>query len=315
MDAESWNILAQAYAPAFGGFLQSYDWGQFQQSLGREVVRFQDNVDGKVILAQAVKLPLPMGQYYWFVPKGPLTDMHMRDVSRVLKEHLMGGVFIRTEGVHTTPSVQAQEANPSTTVQLELSKNFDEVFEKFDPKVRYNTRLGTKKGVTCGFFDLDHFGDFEKLLTETTSRDGFSGHTVDYYKKMLEFFTEGEARASLAIAYLGDVPLAANIMLDCFGTRVYLHSASSNEHRELKAPHVLQSFVIKDACEKGIKTYDFWGIAPPGSSEKHPWAGLTYFKKSFMGKVVEMRGTWDMPTRPIAYAAYRLARAARKLVY
>lgn len=315
MDGGAWNILVQAYSPTFGSFLQSYEWGEFQKSLGREVVRVQENVDGRVLVAQAVKLPLPMGMHYWFVPKGPLTDMQPKAVARMLRERLPGGVFIRTEGaVVPAGALKAQDMNPAHTMQLNLSTNFEDVFNTFDAKVRYNTRLGTKKGVACGFYGVDRFGDFEKLMVETTARDGFSSHPPSYYKKMLEAFVDGEVRASFAIAYLGDVPLAANLMLDAFGTRVYLHSASSNLHRELKAPHVLQSFVIKDACEKGIKSYDFWGVAPPGAPSSHPWAGLTYFKQSFNGHLLEMPGTYDIPTNPVAYAAYRFIRKVRKMV-
>ena len=39
MDRKTWNQAVIAHGPASGSFLQSWGWGEFQRSLGNEVVR------------------------------------------------------------------------------------------------------------------------------------------------------------------------------------------------------------------------------------------------------------------------------------
>ncbi|MEK7143873.1 MAG: peptidoglycan bridge formation glycyltransferase FemA/FemB family protein, partial [Patescibacteria group bacterium] len=45
---------------------------------------------------------------------------------------------------------------------------------------------------------------------------------------------------------------------------------------------LLQWEAIKEAKNRGCRFYNFWGIAPE-NNPKHPWAGLTLFKKGFGG--------------------------------
>jgi lipid II:glycine glycyltransferase (peptidoglycan interpeptide bridge formation enzyme) len=130
---------------------------------------------------------------------------------------------------------------------------------------------------------------------------------------MLEILKSGECKAFLAFADFEGQSLAANLMIDSFGTRTYLHGASSNEMRNVMAPYALHAHLMKDAAEKGLTAYDFWGIAPPGSSEDHPWAGITRFKLGFSENVVSMPGTYDIPLSRFWYGLYKTARKLRGL--
>jgi len=47
--------------------------------------------------------------------------------------------------------------------------------------------------------------------------------------------------------------------------------------------------------------YNFWGIAPDGSSPKHPFAGITHFKKGFGGKQIDLLRCQDLPLAPKYY--------------
>jgi alanine adding enzyme len=122
------------------------------------------------------------------------------------------------------------------------------------------------------------------------------------------------APQSFAIASKDGTPLAATLTIDSFGTRTYLHGASGNQMRELKATHALQDFVIHDACDAGMLSYDFWGIAREGAPKSHPWAGITEFKKAFGGFISSSAGTFDIPLNPLKYGMYRAARFVRSIV-
>ena len=60
--------------------------------------------------------------------------------------------------------------------------------------------------------------------------------------------------------------------------------------------------------EQGIKHFDFWGIAPEGAPDDHPWKGFTKFKQSFGGRPVAYAGTYDIIINPFKYHLYQLVR-------
>jgi lipid II:glycine glycyltransferase (peptidoglycan interpeptide bridge formation enzyme) len=313
----TWNEAVRKYSVASGSFLQSYAWGEFQKSQGRDVRRILAADGDRTMIAQAVKLTAPLGIRYWLVPKGPLGDASPEFMRATLLKELSGDVdYIRTESVTRLPkTIEAKEMHPQTTRLLDLTKGYEAVFNEFNPKTRYNTRLGRKKGVEVAFVGLERFDDFVTLMSQTAERDEFHLHEMPYYKAMLEaLIGASECDAKLAIATHGNTPLAVALTIDSFHTRTYLHGASGNQMRELKAPQVLQDFVIKDACEKGMLGYDFWGIAPPGATEKHSWYGITRFKEGFGGYVYATDGTFDIPVHAGKYALYRSARFARELL-
>jgi lipid II:glycine glycyltransferase (peptidoglycan interpeptide bridge formation enzyme) len=176
------------------------------------------------------------------------------------------------------------------------------------PKTRYNIKLAEKKRVTIRIAGPEAFDEFMVLMKDTAKRDGFSLHLADRYLNMLKVLKGGECRAFLAFADFEGKALAANLMIDSFGMRTYLHGASSSEMRNVMAPYALHWHLIKDAAERGMSAYDFWGIAPVGAPEDHPWAGITRFKLGFGAEVVEMPGTFDFPLSTFWYGIYKLAR-------
>jgi lipid II:glycine glycyltransferase (peptidoglycan interpeptide bridge formation enzyme) len=318
MTEQSWNDLVRKYAVPSGAFMHSWAWGEFQRSQGREVKRIVIGGDEAVttLIAQAIKLAAPLGIRYWLVPKGPLGDVSPEVMRSTLVKELAGVDYIRTESVLRLPkTIGAKEMHPKTTRLIDISKGYEAVAGDFSTRVRYNTRLAKKKGVVCEFVGLDRFDEFVELMKQTAERDEFSLHEMKYYRAMLESLQgASECSARLAIASKDGTPLAATLTIDSFGTRTYLHGASGNQMRELKATHALQDFVIHDAIDSGMSSYDFWGIAPEGASSKHPWAGITEFKKAFGGYVSSSPGTFDIPLNSLKYGVYRVAKFVRGIM-
>jgi lipid II:glycine glycyltransferase (peptidoglycan interpeptide bridge formation enzyme) len=65
--------------------------------------------------------------------------------------------------------------------------------------------------------------------------------------------------------------------------------------------------LMKEAKTKGLRFYDWWGIAS-SDDPKDPWAGLTRFKKGFGGEVVKYPGTFDYVIKPFGYLFYKIFR-------
>jgi len=305
-----------------GGFLQSWEWGEFQRKAGSEVVRVRDEASGA--MAQLVRRSLPLGMRYWYCPRGPLGSMP--DLLKV--PEIARGVFLRFEPPKTDPSIalgmtaweKAADVQPAQTLIVDLMQDREALLSAMHEKWRYNIRLAERKGVRvymAGADDASALDVFWDLLNETTERDRFRAHGKDYYRLMLETLSgdpaiDGKTRpvARLVFAEHDGRVLAANLMLYFGTTATYLHGASSRERREVMAPQLLQWNCMTDAKAWGYASYDFWGVAPEGA-ENHPWAGITRFKRGFGGKYVAYPGTYDLPIKRFWYTLYRLARRAR----
>ena len=98
-------------------------------------------------------------------------------------------------------------------------------------------------------------------------------------------------------------------------TATYLFGASDYEYRNLMAPHLLQWQAIKDAKDKDLWFYDFWGAAPEGSEGKlSQWAGFTRFKKGFSPELelTEYIGTYEKIFSPVKLGLYKFLRQTFK---
>ncbi len=283
-----------------GAFLQSKAWGDFQRSAGREVV-FVDGVGLFVINA------LPFGWKYAFCPKGPTMDVSVETLRTVAEK--LGVVFLRVEPNFQFPFSNFKktfEVSPSHTLITDLTKSEDDLLASMHEKTRYNVRLAERKGVVVSI-GTDSIDAVWPLFEQTASRGQFRLHPKSYYQKML-----ASGVVFIATAKVGEQIVAANLMVDFDGTRTYLHGASGETHRNVMAPFLLHWELMRDAKRKGVEAYDWWGVAPEGANESHPWNGITRFKLGFGGERLDSPGTFDFVARPLAYAVYRIVRAIRR---
>ncbi|RLE05174.1 MAG: peptidoglycan bridge formation protein FemAB, partial [Candidatus Aminicenantes bacterium] len=51
---------------------------------------------------------------------------------------------------------------------------------------------------------------------------------------------------------------------------------------------------IQEAKKRNCEIFNFWGIAPK-NKPKHPWQGLTFFKKGFGGYQKDLIHAQDLP--------------------
>ena len=96
--------------------------------------------------------------------------------------------------------------------------------------------------------------------------------------------------------------IAANLVNFYGDTATYLHGSSSSKNRQVMAPHLLQWEQIKEAKNRGMKYYDFWGF------DEDKWPGVSRFKKGFGGEIVEYAGAYDLIWNKLWYQLYNLAK-------
>ena len=308
-------------------FLQSWEWGEFQKKVAGSVLRLGIQENGQLIaVATIIKKLLPMGKSYFYCPRGPIArnwKLEIRNllfgkISELAKKEKV--IFLRFEPLLDIKSQISNfkfqisktiDVQPSRTLIMDLSKSEEELLQNMHQKTRYNIRLAERKGARVIEGNIGYFKNFWQLTSETSQRDKFRLHSRNYYHKMLEIdknFIKLFAAEYSASANSGQDKkmIAANIISFFGDTVTYLHGASSNEYRNVMAPHLLQWYCIKLAKERGYKYYDFSGI------DENKWPGLTRFKKSFGGEEVQGLGTFDLIFNKKWYSIYRFVRELRR---
>lgn len=304
-DKAQWNELLLKQPTQSGIFLQSWEWGEFQQAVGRCVYRYRADDS----FAQVIELPLPFGKKYWFIPRGTIID----GLEEEARKH--GALFVRFEpmqGSAPRGSVKTKPVSPTQTLLIDLLKSEDELLAGMHEKTRYNIRLALRKAVSCKLSSVSHFGEFWKLMQETAKRDKFRTHPREYYKKILNII--GTMSVRLHIAYHDTKPIAAAIVGYFGDAATYLHGASSYEHRALMGPYALHWSIMQDAKNEGYKVYDFWGTTARQHAE-----GIARFKIGFAseaspdrsvgsGHIINYPGTFDLLLNKFWYTIYKIGR-------
>ena|SRR3989338_4994659 len=316
--AEDWD--KSLYLAKNEEFLQSYEWGEFQASEGKSVLRIFALNEGKMSYqAQGFVHSLPLGmKYLYFSHNLPLKSAEMGKFLDFLRKR--GFVFARFEPIEDFDGgkykkVPTHHRQYQYTSLLDLSLRDDELLKTFHEKTRYNIRLAAKKGVTIK--NEKNAAVFWPLLKETYQRDKIKSHSEKYYQDFIAL-----PGCTQLTAYFGDTALAS-VLLYTFGkTCVYVHGASSNTNRNLMAPYLIQWESLKYARSQGCMYYDLGGVAKPLVSDSpnaetfytYTWdktdklSGVTRFKAGFNGTIKHYGEASDIIFNSTKYMLYTLAR-------
>lgn len=318
LDRIQWNAEVVRFAPPFGAFLQSYEWGMFQEAVGRQVTRVFQPYGDHLFLGTIITMSVGYGLSYGYIPKGPLGNVPENDLLPLLRELGKSFTFLRIEPSSDSALLPVADVQPSATILIDLTKDEETLFEEMKSKTRYNARLGERKGVEIREMDIQkEFNSFWLLMQQTAVRDHIRLYDASYYKALLKAMSQKEgagAHTRLFGAFYDGRLLATNVIVDFAGVRTYLYGATSNVHRNVMAQYVLHAALIRDAKKEGMHTFDFWGVvSEEDEAAGHSWAGISRYKRSFGGQFVEMPGTFDFVLKPLHYEAYRVARRLRRI--
>lgn len=299
-------------------FMQTPAWERFQQSLGRVTYW----LDGTLF----VRHDLPFKGSYWYAPR----------VEQILAAERLDSVFNQDkknrfvliepqQGEAAKPYLPAPTRQPRQTLLTSLERPEEKIMAHFKSKTRYNLRVAERKGIKI--FHLPHpqaaqyLPVFMQLTHATNLRNQIKSHPETYYKNLLDILGQA-GLASLHIAYQGEQPLSALILIRHEQTATYLFGASSSEDRNTMASFLLHWEVMKYARTAGDTVYDWWGVRveeemvagtheedanlsqiqpSPGKS-----FGVTRFKLGFGGKVHFYPPAYVRSYSSFWYSAYKL---------
>lgn len=158
--------------------------------------------------------------------------------------------------------------------------------------IRRCEREGVKIDVSS---DPSALEDLHLLLDETAKRHHFHRFSRSYIEKEFAAFAR-EGNALVYRSYLKDGALDGAAVIYFYGTMaVYRHSGSRNIDKKIPTSYLIQWHIIQEAKKRGMRYYNFWGVAPENTSNKHPFHGITHFKKGFGGSQKDLLPCQDVP--------------------
>lgn len=318
---------------------QSGAWEKLQSDLGQASILRKGN-DYQFL---AIIMSTPLGDYL-YCPYGPVAENKkafresLHDLEQIARQNQ--AIFIRIEPQNPDfasalpkNAKKTTDLNPKETWVLDLTGEEETFTGRLPSRLLRYHRAAKKRGITIRKTnDPSEINYLTKLQNALAKEKGINTFSKHYLKTELS-----QPFATLYVAEYEDKPqnidsqndaaqqeevvqkptpkqvIAAGLVFDDDTTRYNLQGAQSEPGRKLHATGILTIELIKDAREKGLKTFDFWGIAPEGAPKDHPWAGFTEFKKSFHGEPRNYLGTYDLPLKKAKYAAYEALRKLNRI--
>jgi len=297
-------------------FLHSWNWGEFNKNTGEKIWRigiFEDNELQAVELV--IKVIAKRGSFL-FVPQGPMISRKSKVESRKLLNELF--VFLKKLGreekvgfIRVSPILENTSENldifksfgfrnapihmmhPETTWLLDITKSEDEIFKEMRKTHRNLIRRAGKEGVEIiQSVDEKYLKAFYKIHMETVRRHKFIPFSYDYIKKEIDLFKNDDQINIFSAKYKNEIISSAIVVF--YGNQAfYHHGASSSKYSKIPASYLVLWEAIREAKKRNKKIFNFYGIVE--NKPKHPWFGLSKFKKGFGGYKKELLHCQDLP--------------------
>jgi peptidoglycan pentaglycine glycine transferase (the first glycine) len=321
-----WEKFMEATKPHT--FLHSWAWGECNEKMGNKIFRLGVFEGEQLLMAALIfKVQAKRGSFL-FCPHGPIFQENTakKEALAILTDHLRTLAkaekcsFIRISPLlQNTPEHQAifhdlkfREApihmHSELAWILDVTLSEEELLKSMRKTTRYSIKKAEKDGVemivSSNPEDIDIFW---KVYAQTVDRQNFSPFSKNYLRTEFEIFQKDDNARFFFAKYQNEI-VAAALIIFYKNSAFYHHGAST--HPKVPAPYLLQWQIIKEAKKRGFQWYDFWGIAPE-DKPKHPWAGLSLFKKGFGGSSTPYVHAKDLVLSPMYWISWLIETVRR----
>jgi lipid II:glycine glycyltransferase (peptidoglycan interpeptide bridge formation enzyme) len=200
--------------------------------------------------------------------------------------------YFRKKGFRNAP----YHLHAEVTWELDLSPSLEIILRNMRKTTRYCIRKAEKLGVKVT--KSNNIKDAEILYSlqlETARRHKFTPFSREYLVNEFKIFVHDD-QAKIFLAHYKREIISSAMIIFYGDMAVYHYAGSCLKYPKIPASYLLQWEAIKEAKKRGCRIYNFWGIAPK-DTPRHPWAGLTLFKKGFGGKRVDYLHAQDLPLK------------------
>ncbi len=325
-------------------FMQSWAWGDFEESCGHRVVRYEVlDEDTVVAVVQAFVLKSRRGTML-YVPHGPILhrdvlpwsayddpswcETHPDAVERI--KMILDKVLDTLKDAGKTHECVCVRFNSSLPDYRPFASHLESLGYRQAPLYLTSENAAV---LSLEVPDLDTLRASMRKTTrylihkamkdEVTIEADSSTGAVDHFMKLYHETTQRERFVGFSPHYIqkefeafgrdGNAYILharhkasylASALIIFTNSAAFYHQGASS-HSKIPAPYLLQWEAIKMAHARGCKYYNFWGTYIQGRTPRS-WQGLTLFKTGFTKRIWKYVPTYDLPLRPwyVATQAY-----------
>ncbi|MBU4098453.1 peptidoglycan bridge formation glycyltransferase FemA/FemB family protein [Patescibacteria group bacterium] len=312
-------------------FLQSWYWGEFHKRLGKHVEWSGFYRDSKLVGVMLSIIEDAKRGRYLTVPGGPIIDWGEREVVEAAFAEMKrialrtGSVFvrIRPQLVTSEPAKQIFKTYGCKSSLMHLHAELSSILDitrsevELLAGVRKTTRHEIRKAQNIGIKietskDEKGIKDFYDLQIKTAKRQKFVPFSYSFFREQFKVFFEKD-RAFLYTATFEGRLLAQAFIIFYGAEAVYHYGASTDEGRKYPGAYLLQWEAIKEAKQRGMKRYNFWGVAPEEERD-HRFYGVSVFKRGFGGQDVSYLHAQDLVIDNFWYLINYVTETLRKKI-
>lgn len=329
IDQAEWDAFLKTHDEA--NFLQSWEWGEFHERINHPIIRtgFYEN-STLIGVMLAVVEPARRARYLT-VPGGPIVDWENADLVNALKntmktiakENNCVFVRVRPQLLNTQDSkiifkhmgfIPAPiHLHAQLTLQLDLTRSEEEIMMQMRKNTRYELKKALSGDISVKIStNPEDIKPFYDLQLELAKRQKFVPFSYEYLHEQFSVFAT-QNMASLLSAYHRKSLLAQAFIIFYGNEAVYHYGVSTPAGREYPGAYLLQWEAIKEAKKRGMKRYNFWGIAHE-HEKTHRFYGLSIFKRGFGGEEVEYLPAHDLVLNKPRYLLTMIVEHTRKKI-
>lgn len=285
-------------------FLQSWEWGEFQISIGNKAIRYLYIQDDQILSAATMIIERTKLALFGIIPCGPIfqnldskvlsdlttllidqSKLHHVDILRIAPyfdfNESFKNVFNKLHFKHSTAKTFANHS-----LILNLEPNEDALLQNMRKTTRYLIKQKERHNIEIvSSTDVQDVNLYSLIEKDTLKKHDFRPYSKDRIIKEIKAFSPNGCLIYKAI-YEQEVVSMAIILF--YGDEAnYLYGASLSKYANIPCSYGIQWEAINEAKKRGCKRYNFWGISDQyiNSDQKqtHPLWGVTQFKKGFGG--------------------------------
>ena len=324
-----WDKFVTSHKEA--NFLQSWDFYEFYQSRGNEIVRriAVDDKD-KIIGAYAGVVDAKRGRHL-AIAGGPILDWSDKKlVKAIFKDIAEQGKEQNCVFVRVRPQLELSDKSQKLFKDLglkkapmylsvefagvlDLTKSDDEITAGMRQRLRRALRKAAKNNIIVETStNPADIHTFYQIQLQTAKRHDFFAFSEDFLTKQFEAFAPNGEAVLYTAKHEGEI-LAQNFMIFYGNEASYHYGVSSELGTKLSGAPLLHMAAMKDARERGIKRYNFWGIVDEDDT-KHRFYGVSTFKRGFGVTELKYLPAHDLILDKLKYQKTKIIETARRKI-
>lgn len=326
-NSTEWDAFVTTHPEA--NFLHAWKWGEFHRSRGKQVVRRGVYISDSLVGVYEGVVETARRGTHLSVAGGPIVDWGSKDVVQLLRDDMrQQAVKAKCAFVRVRPQLELsndalQQFNRLGFVPapmylsvelagvLDLRNSEEEILKGMRQRLRRALRKAEKNDISVETStNPDDIAEFYQIQLQTAGRHGFVSFSEDFLKKQFAAFAESGQAVLYTARYNGEV-LAQNFMIFYGNEASYHYGVSTELGTKLSGAPLLHMQAMRDARERGIERYNFWGIVDEDDTD-HRFYGVSVFKRGFGVDELRYVPAHDLVISPVKYAVTKLIETVRR---